>query len=413
MELNFYATLVCMVIVLLIGRFIIKRVAFFYKYNIPEPVIGGIIAAIILFILNTKFNIQIKFDESIKDPLMLAFFTSIGLSADFASLKKQGRILTIFLFCVAILLFMQNIIGVLLSQMMGVNPILGLLGGSITMSGGHGTGAAWADTFIKEPYLFSPAKEVALASATFGLIMGGIIGGPVSRYLINKNNLKPDITEFKDYEIKDGDYKDESLLFETPKKQKLITSDTFIESLALIAIPLLIGTQIAETLKNATFTLPAFVWCLFIGVLIRNTLQGLKVHKVFDREVSVIGNVSLSLFLALALMTINLSQLVALAMPILIILIAQVGLMIIFATFVTFRVMGKNYDAAVLSAGHCGFGLGAMPTAMVNIQTITNHYGPSHLAFIIVPLVGAFFIDIINSVVIQGFLYFIKYFSLI
>ena len=405
MELNFYATLVCMVVVLLIGRFIIKRVNFFHKYNIPEPVVGGIIAAIILFVF-TKFNMQIKFDESIKDPLMLAFFTSIGLSADFASLKKQGKILVIFLFCVTILIFIQNTIGILLSKFMGVNPLLGLLGGSITMSGGHGTGAAWADVFIKEPYLFSPAKEVALASATFGLIMGGIIGGPVARYLIEKNNLKQDIADNKDYEIKDDDYKDESL-FETPKKQKLITSDTFIESLALIAIPLLIGTQITEILKDSVFTLPTFVWCLFIGVLIRNALQGMKVHRVFDREVSVIGNVSLSLFLALALMTINLSQLVALAVPILVILVAQVGLMILFAMFVTFKIMGKNYDAAVLSAGHCGFGLGAMPTAMVNIQTITNHYGPSHLAFIVVPLVGAFFIDLINALIIQGFLYFI------
>ena len=409
MELNFYATLVCMVVVLLMGRFVIKRVAFFHKYNIPEPVVGGIIAAIVLFVLNAKFNIKIAFDESIKDPLMLAFFTSIGLSADFASLKKQGRILVIFLFCVTILLFVQNAIGVLLSQIMNVNPLLGLLGGSITMSGGHGTGTAWADVFAKAPYLFTPAKEVALASATFGLIMGGIIGGPVARYLIEKNNLKPDIAENKDYEAKDDDYKDE-ILFEMPKKEKLITSDTFIESLALIAIPLLIGTQITEMLKNSAFTLPTFVWCLFIGVLVRNALQGLKVHKVFDREVSVIGNVSLSLFLALALMTIDLMQLVALAVPILVILVAQVCLMILFAMFVTFKMMGKNYDAAVLSAGHCGFGLGAMPTAMVNIQTITNHYGPSHLAFIIVPLVGAFFIDLINAVVIQGFLYLIRFF---
>ena len=409
MELNFYATLVCMVVVLLIGRFIIKRLAFFHKYNIPEPVVGGIIAAIVLFILNAKFNIQIKFDESMKDPLMFAFFTSIGLSADFASLKKQGKILVTFLFCVTILLFAQNILGVLLSQVMGVNPLLGLLGGSITMSGGHGTGVAWADVFIKEPYLFSPAKEFALASATFGLIMGGIIGGPVARYLIEKNNLKPNIIENKDYEIKDDDYEDESF-FEMPKKQKLITSDTFIESLALIAIPLLIGTQITKILKDSAFTLPTFVWCLFIGVLLRNILQGLKVHKVFDREVSVIGNVSLSLFLALALMTINLSQLATLAVPILVILIAQVALMILFAAFITFKIMGKNYDAAVLSAGHCGFGLGAMPTAMVNIQTITNHYGPSHLAFVVVPLVGAFFIDLINALVIQGFLYFIRFF---
>lgn len=404
MNFNFYATLVCIVLVLLIGRFIIKRVGFLYKYNIPEPVVGGILAAILLFILNAGFDIKINFDQSLKDPLMLAFFTSIGLSADFSSLKKGGKILVVFLICVAIFLFCQNIIGILLTKILDVNPLLGLLGGSVTMTGGHGTGAAWGDVFSKAPFNFTPATEVALASATFGLIMGGIIGGPVARYLINKNNLKPDIKEFSDYEVKDGDYKDESLLFETPKKQKLITADTFVESLALIAIPLLIGTQISEILKNTSFTLPTFVWCLFVGVIIRNLLQGLKVHKVFDREVSVIGNVSLSLFLALALMTINLLELVALAIPILIILVAQVGFMIFFAIFVTFRFTGKDYDAAVLSAGHCGFGLGATPTAMVNMQTVTNHYGPSHIAFIVVPLVGAFFIDLINALVIQVFL---------
>lgn len=404
MNFNFYATLACIVLVLLIGRFIIKRVGFLYKYNIPEPVVGGILAAILLFILNAGFDIKINFDQSLKDPLMLAFFTSIGLSADFASLKKGGKILVVFLICVAVFLVCQNIIGILLTKILDVNPLLGLLGGSITMTGGHGTGAAWGDVFAKAPFNFTPATEVALASATFGLIMGGIIGGPVARYLINKNNLKPDIKEFADYEVKDGDYKDESLLFETPKKQKLITADTFVESLALIAIPLLIGTQISEILKNTGFTLPTFVWCLFVGVIIRNLLQGLKVHKVFDREVSVIGNVSLSLFLALALMTINLLELVALAIPILIILIAQVGFMIFFAIFVTFRFTGKDYDAAVLSAGHCGFGLGATPTAMVNMQTVTNHYGPSHIAFIVVPLVGAFFIDLINALIIQGFL---------
>ncbi|RAX55213.1 sodium/glutamate symporter [Helicobacter sp. 16-1353] len=404
MTLNFYATLVCMVLILLIGRFVIKKVGFLYKYSIPEPVVGGILVAILLLILNAGFGIEIKFDNSLKDPLMLAFFTSIGLGADFSSLKKGGKLLVVFLICAAVLLVCQNIIGVLLTQILGTNPLLGLLGGSITLTGGHGTGAAWGAVFLKSPYDFSPAVEVALAAATFGLISGGIIGGPVARYLINKNNLKPNVKEYADYEAKDEDYKDESLLFETPKKEKLITAHTFIVSLALIAIPMLIGTQIAEMLKNSSFTLPTFVWCLFMGVVIRNVIQGLKLYKVFDREVQVIGDVSLSLFLAFALMTINLLELVGLAIPILIILMAQVAFMIFFAIFVSFRFTGKNYDAAVLSAGLCGFGLGATSTAMVNIQTITNHYGPSHIAFIIVPLCGAFFIDLINAVVIQGFL---------
>ncbi len=404
MEFNFYATLVSIVVVLLMGRFIIKRVRILHRYNIPEPVVGGILAAIILLIANAGFNFHIKFDESIKDPLMLAFFTSIGLSADFSSLKKGGRVLVVFLICVAFSLVSQNIIGIALAKILGVNPLLGLLGGSVTMVGGHGTGAAWAEVFKGDKYEFKQALEVAMACATFGLVMGGIIGGPVARYLIRKNDLKPNVKDNSDYVEKKGDYSDESLVFEAPQKEKLITADTFVESLALIAIPLLIATQIVALTKDTIFALPTFVWCLFVGVILRNGLQALNIHKVFDREVSVIGNVSLSLFLALALMTINLLELIALALPILIILVAQVVFMIFFAIFVTFRFTGKDYDSAVLCAGHCGFGLGATPTAMVNMQTVTHHYGPSHMAFIVVPLVGAFFIDLMNALTIRGFL---------
>lgn len=390
---NFYATLLAMVFVLLLGRLIINRSKFLRDYNIPEPVVGGIIVAILIFILYTYGNIELKFDGSLKDPLMLAFFTSIGLSADFASLKKGGKLLIGFLFIVTGLLFLQNIVGVSVATLLGVDPTVGLLGGSVTMSGGHGTGAAWADIFKNPPYSFGAAMEVAMASATFGLVMGGIIGGPVAHYLVKKHNLTLPSASMQE-EAPTG--------FEKPKKERLITATSFIESLALIVIALFIGTEIAKLFQGGSFTLPTFVWCLFIGVVLRNVLQATKVHQVFDREVSVIGNVSLSLFLAFALMTINLWQLVSLALPMLIILACQVVMMVFYAIFVTFRFCGKDYDAAVLAAGHCGFGLGATPTAMVNMQTVTQHYGPSHTAFIVVPLVGAFFIDIINAIVISG-----------
>ncbi|PAF52285.1 sodium/glutamate symporter [Helicobacter sp. 13S00477-4] len=396
MDFNVYATLVCMVGVLLIGRLIIKRVKFLQDYDIPEPVVGGVIAAFLVLIVYHFFHLEFKFDSSLRDPLMLAFFASIGLSADFASLKKGGKMLGIFLIIVVGLLFLQNIIGIGIAQAMGVNPLIGMLGGSITMSGGHGTGAAWAEVFKKDPYDFAPAMEVAMACATFGLISGGIIGGPVARYLIKKYQLKtPGVNDKEDIA---------PVGFESPKKERLITSSSFVESLALIAIALLIGTSVSE-LMNQFFTLPTFVWCLFVGVILRNMLSMLNIHKVFDREVAVLGNVSLSLFLAFALMTINLWQLVALALPMIVILIAQVVVMVLYAIFVTFRFCGKDYDSAVFAAGHCGFGLGATPTAMVNMQTVTNHYGYSHAAFIVVPLVGAFFIDLVNSLVINGFLY--------
>ena len=231
-----------------------------------------------------------------------------------------------------------------------------------------------------------------MASATFGLVMGGIIGGPVARFLVKKYRLEADKQIQNDAPVG----------FEKPEKERLITAGSFVESLALIMIALFCGTELANLFRGGSFTLPTFVWCLFIGVLLRNVLQATKIHEVFDREVSVIGNVSLSLFLAFALMSNNLWQLGALALPMVIILACQVVAMVAYAVLVTFRFCGKDYDAAVLAAGHCGFGMGATPTAMVNMQTVTTHYGPSHAAFIVVPLVGAFFIDIINAIVISG-----------
>ncbi len=391
-DLNFYATLVALVGVLLLGRWVISKSKFLQDYNIPEPVVGGIIIAIGIFCLLKYSGIKFSFNDSLREPLMLAFYASIGLSADFTSLRKGGRILFIFLMCVALLLFLQNITGIFIAKLMGINPLIGLLAGSITMSGGHGTGASWAEIFKANPYNLNAGLEIALACATFGLIAGGLIGGPISHYLIRKYHLQT-ISHLKEESPPQG--------FEKPEKERLITAYSFVQSLALIALALLFGTLLSEYFKSSSFTLPTFVWCLFIGAILRNLLSLTKIHQVFDREVSVIGNVSLSLFLAFALMTINLSELIALALPMFAILTIQVILMVAFAIFITFRFCGKDYDAAVLAAGHCGFGLGATPTAMANIQTITQHYGMSHMAFIIVPLVGAFFIDIINAIIIS------------
>ena len=398
MKLDLYMSFVAVVLVLLTGRILAKNIKFLRDYNIPEPVIGGIVAAFIFFISHKYFDLKITIDTTLKDPLMLAFFTSIGLSADFSTLKRGGRRLVVFIIAVGILVFLQNILGISIALAMGENPLLGLLGGSITMSGGHGTGAAWADTFIKAPYTYAPALEIAMAAATFGLVSGGIIGGPVAKYLITKHKLKA--SEQSAQAASSGDY----AAFEEPHKERLITASSFIESLALIAIALFVGNLISGFLKGSAFSLPTFVWCLFIGVILRNTLQGFGIFKIFDREVAVLGDVSLALFLAIALMSINLLELVSLAVPMLVILCAQVAMMIFFAIFVTFRMTGKDYDAAVMSAGHCGFGLGATPTAMVNMQTVTARHGASHMAFIVVPLTGAFFVDLINATAIKLYL---------
>lgn len=392
-QLDFYGTLVAASLVLLLGRGLIARVGFLRNYNIPEPVAGGLVVALVLLMLRT-FDIEIRFDTSLQTPLMLAFFATIGLSADFASLKKGGRVVGIFLLAVTGLLVVQNALGIGLAKTLGLDPLMGLLTGSITLAGGHGTGAAWGTVF-SEKYGLASASELAIASATFGLVLGGLIGGPVARLLIKRVQV-PGCQPQEAPRLPKG--------FEQPNKERSITPFSFIETLALIAVSLLAGNVLNGLLYGTAFELPTFVCVLFVGVLLRNGLSALGLYQVFEREVSVLGNVSLSLFLAIALMSLKLWDLAALALPIFIILAAQTLVMALFAIFVTFRVMGRNYDAAVLAAGHCGFGLGATPTAIANMQAVTQRFGPSQIAFLVVPMVGAFFIDIINVIVIKLYL---------
>ncbi|WP_434704296.1 sodium/glutamate symporter [Pseudomonas sp. Z1-12] len=393
LQLDFYGTLVAASLVLLLGRGLVKRVGFLRAYNIPEPVAGGLVVALVLLALR-GLEVEVRFDTSLQTPLMLAFFATIGLSADFASLKRGGRVVGIFLLAVVGLLMVQNAMGVGLAKALGLDPLMGLLTGSISLAGGHGTGAAWGAVF-SEKYGLASASELAMASATFGLVLGGLIGGPVARLLIKRvqspGGLEPEKTR-----MPKG--------FEQPNKERSITAFSFIETLALIAVSLLAGTLLNGQLHGTAFELPTFVCVLFVGVVLRNGLSALGLYQVFEREVSVLGNVSLSLFLAIALMSLKLWDLASLALPIFIILAAQTLVMALFAIFVTFRIMGSHYDAAVLAAGHCGFGLGATPTAIANMQAVTQRYGPSQIAFLVVPMVGAFFIDIINVIVIKLYL---------
>lgn len=392
LALDFYGTLVAASLVLLLGRGLVTRVGFLRTYNIPEPVAGGLLVALVLLGLRTM-DLQVQFDTSLQTPLMLAFFATIGLSADIASLKKGGRIVSVFLLAVTGLLLVQNAMGIALAKALGLDPLMGLLSGSISLSGGHGTGAAWGATF-SEKYGLASASELALAAATFGLVLGGLIGGPVARLLI-KRVQTPGLEQAMP-RVPKG--------FEQPNKERLITPFSMIETLALIAVSLMAGTLFNSLLHGSAFELPTFVCVLFAGVLLRNGLSLLGVYQVFEREVSVLGNVSLSLFLAIALMSLKLWDLAALALPFFILLAAQTLVMALFAIFVTFRIMGSNYDAAVLAAGHCGFGLGATPTAIANMQAVTQRFGPSQIAFLVVPMVGAFFIDIVNVIVIKLYL---------
>lgn len=389
-------TLVAASLVLLLGRKLVSSSSFLKTYSIPEPVVGGLLIALLLFALRGFSDVQVQFDGALQGPLMLAFFATIGLNANIASLKAGGRTLMLFLGVVLGLLMVQNIIGISMAKMLGLDPLIGLLGASISLSGGHGTGAAWGRVFA-ERHGLAAATEIAIACATFGLVLGGLVGGPVAGFLVKRFKLSAsEATHFSDDDPYQG--------FEQPKAVQLITPQSFIEALALIAISLSAGTTIATYLNGTPFELPTFVCVLFVGVLLSNGLTLLVGYKIFERAIQVLGNVSLSLFLAMALMSLRLWDLASLALPVLLILAVQAVAMALYSAFVTFRVMGSNYDAAVLAAGHCGFGLGATPTAIANMQAVTERFGPSPVAFLVVPMVSAFFIDIANAIVIKLFL---------
>jgi ESS family glutamate:Na+ symporter len=300
-----------------------------------------------------------------------------------------------FLVVVIGLLVLQNLVGIGLAYALGVDPLFGLLGGSVSLSGGHGTGAAWGKVFTEHHGLQS-ATEAAIACATFGLVMGGILGGPVAQRLLKRSGRGEGASA-------EAPGTADTNAFEEPQAEQPTTAAAFIETLTLIAISLAAGNVIARWLVGTPAELPAFVCVLFVAVLLANGLA-LARHPVTAHAVALIGNVSLALFLAMALMTLRLWDLAALALPVFSILVAQTVLMVLYAMFVTFRVMGANYDAVVLAAGHCGFGLGATPTAIANMQAVTARFGHSHLAFLVVPMVAAFFIDIANAIVIKLFL---------
>jgi ESS family glutamate:Na+ symporter len=392
LELDIYGTLVAASAVLLLGQQLVSRVRWLSAYTIPEPVAGGLLAALLLLAGREWFDFRVQFDNSLSAPLMLTFFACIGLNADLTSLRRGGRPLLVFLAVVLGFLVLQNVAGLVLALSLGQSPYFGLLAGSISLSGGHGTGAAWGKLFTEQHGIAS-ATEVALACATFGLVLGGLIGGPVARLLLRRVAM-PDGSAPAGPEN----------TFEKPHEVRLITAPALIETLALISICLLGGQAISRALSGSLLELPAFVCVLFVGVILRNGLSALGWYAVFERAVSVLGNVSLALFLAMALMMLRLWELSSLALPLLGLLVGQALVMIAYAMFVTFPALGRNYDAAVIAAGHCGFGLGATPTAIANMQAVTDRFGSSPLAFLIVPMVGAFFIDIANAIVIKLFL---------
>ena len=386
-QLNMAETVGFAIILLLLGRWIKRRVNFFEKFFIPAPVIGGTLFSIILLIGHQTETFTFSFNDDIKNLLMIAFFTTVGFSASLKILKKGGVGVALFLLAAVILVVMQDIVGPVLAKALGINPLLGLAAGSIPLTGGHGTSGAFGPEL--EKLGATGATVVAVASATYGLIAGRLIGGPIARRLMIKNNLKPT-------ESKEG--VDNSLLGSTTE----VTEESLFSAVVYVGIAMGIGALINNMLAKAGIKFPVYLMGMVVAAIIRNILDFNQKQLPFS-EIGIVGNISLSLFLSMALMSMKLWQLIDLAVPLIIILLVQTVLMAFFAYFITFNIMGRDYDAAVMSTGHCGFGLGATPNAMANMETFTKANGQSVKAFFIIPIVGSLFIDFINAGVIQTF----------
>jgi len=383
------------VFVLFIGQKIKNKLVFLDRYCIPAPVIGGLIFAIITLVLKVSNVLIFDMDTTLQKLFMTAFFTTIGFTASLKLLKKGGKGVFIFLAVSIVLCILQDITGVTLAKMFGLNPLIGLSTASVPMVGGHGTAGSFGPLFEKAGAV--GANTVAMASATFGLIMGSIIGGPIGKRLIEKNNIK--------YPMKTINYEaaqEAAVTEENTGKQ--LNSENFMGAASMILLAMGIGTVISMLLEKTGMTFPSYIGAMFAAAILRNISDSTNSFKVHLDEIDIIGGISLSIFLSMALMGLKLWQLADLALPLIVMLLAQTLLMGVFAYFITFNLMGRDYDAAVIGSGNCGFGMGATPNAMANMGAMTAKYGHAPRAFFIVPLVGSLFIDFCNSGIIVAFM---------
>jgi len=390
-ELDSRQTLIVAILVLFLGKKLNKEVKFLREYNIPEPVTGGVIASLVFGFIYFFAETEIIFTLTDRDTLLLIFFTTIGLSSRISTLIEGGKSLLILLVCAVAYLFLQNFTGIAVTTLTGLNQVIGVIGGSVSLSGGHGTAIAWSEIFTNE-YGISNASEIGIACATFGLILGGLIGGPIAKFLINRNNLKPASSEEPTVGIK--------------HEKVRLSVDYFgvLNSFLVIAIAMGFGIELNELVNHFGLQLPTFVTCLFAGIILTNSIPFIFKNIKWPTNtpsLALISDLSLGLFLAMSLMSLQLWTLIDLAGPIIILLACQVVVIVLFVTLIVFRLMGGDYDAAVISSGYAGLGLGATPTAIANMTAVTKKFGASPKAFIVVPLVGAFFVDISNAFIIK------------
>ena len=390
---DMYQTLGIATLVLLFGGWLKKKVYLLQKFCIPAPVVGGLIYALLMAGIFGFTGLEFNYDETLKNVCMVIFFTSVGFQANVKILKEGGLSLLIFLGIVISLIFAQNGLALGVAKLLGVDLKVGLSTGSIPMIGGHGTAGAFGP--ILEDFGFSGATTVCTAAATFGLVAGSLMGGPVAQRLIRKKNLMDEVKA-----------EDASLLVAEEIKHHH-EPGKYAAATYQLAIAMGLGTVISWLLSLTGMTFPVYIGSMIIAAIMRNVGERSKRITIQMGEINDLGGICLSLFLGIAMITLKLWQLAELALPLLILLVAQVVLMFIFARYIVFHLMGRDYDAAVLSAGVCGFGMGATPNAMANMQAVTEKYKPSVKAYLLVPIVGSMFADFLNSLVITLFINFV------
>ncbi len=389
-SLDMYQTLAVAVVILFLGSFLKKRIKVLETFCVPAPVVGGLIFAVLSCILYATGVMELTFDETLKNVCMVMFFTSVGFQANLKVLKSGGVSLLIFLVCVTTLIILQNIAAVGFSQVLGVNPLLGMCTGSIPMVGGHGTAGAFGPTL--EGLGLEGATTLCTAAATFGLIAGSLMGGPLGRRLILKHDLLKTAVPVEDTLPSGGEEQGGGAI------------RGYASAAYQLAIAMGVGTIVSWLLSKTGMSFPVYIGAMIVAAIMRNFSEFTGKYETPMAAIDDIGGICLSLFLGIAMITLKLWQLAALAVPLVILLVVQVVLMFLFAYFVVYNVMGRNYDAAVLSAGSCGFGMGATPNAMANMQALTDRFVPSVKAYILVPIVGSMFADFINSITITFFI---------
>ena len=389
-QLDMYQTLAAAVLVLLLGNYLKKKIYFLQKFCIPAPVIGGLIFAIMTCICYVTGIAEFSFDDTLREVCMVFFFTSVGFQANLKVLKSGGKSLIVFLGLVIVLIILQNLTAVGLAKLLNLNPLIGMCTGSIPMVGGHGTAGAFGP--VLEDLNIKGATTICTAAATFGLIFGSLIDGPLGKRLIEKHSL-----------LNTAANEDDSLLVEDEKKHERHTN-MYADAVFQLILAIGVGTIFTMLLTKTGLTFPIYIGAMLAAALMRNICEYTGIATIHMGEINDLGGISLSLFLGMAMITLRLWELASLALPLVILLAAQVLLIIIFTYVIEFNIMGRDYDAAILVSGTCGFGTGATPNAMANMQAVCDQYVPSIKAYLLIPLVGSLFADFLNSLVITFFI---------